>query len=82
MREVKESYVVKFVKHTSFTSLVCHDGLFMIMCPSSSAGFQRFCNKFRIQSVSSMAYYPAANGLVEAFNKTIEKLLKKFVPKS
>jgi len=30
----------------------------------------------------STAYYPAANGLAEAFNKTIEKLLKKFVLKS
>jgi len=29
-----------------------------------------------------MAYYPAANDLAEAFNKTIEKLLKKFVSKS
>jgi len=32
--------------------------------------------------VSSTAYYPAANGLAEAFNKTIGKLLKKFVSKS
>ena len=29
-----------------------------------------------------MAYYPAANSLAEAFNKTIRKLLKKFVSKS
>jgi len=29
-----------------------------------------------------MTYYPAANSLAEAFNKTIEKLLKKFVSKS
>jgi len=29
-----------------------------------------------------MAYYPAANGLAEAFNKTIGKLLKKFISKS
>jgi len=27
-------------------------------------------------------YYPSANGLAEAFNKTIGKLLKKFVSKS
>jgi len=29
-----------------------------------------------------MVYYPAANGLAEAFNKTIGKLLKKLVSKS
>jgi len=32
--------------------------------------------------VSSTAYYPAANGLAESFNKTIGKLFKKFVSKS
>jgi len=47
-----------------------------------SQAFQRFCNKFRIQSVLSTAYYPATNGLAEAFNKTIGKLLKKFISKS
>ena len=30
----------------------------------------------------SIVYYPAANTLAEAFNKTIGKLLKKFVLKS
>jgi len=32
--------------------------------------------------VFSMTYYPAANGLTEAFNKSIGKLLKKFDSKS
>jgi len=32
--------------------------------------------------VSSTTYYPPANGLAEAFNKTIGKLLRKFVSKS
>jgi len=32
--------------------------------------------------VFSTVYYPVANGLAEAFNTTIEKLLKKFVSKS
>jgi len=32
--------------------------------------------------VSSTTYYLAANGLTEAFNKTIGKLLKKFISKS
>jgi len=30
----------------------------------------------------SIVYYPAANTLAEAFNKTIGKLLKKFISKS
>ena len=47
-----------------------------------SYSFQRFCTKFRIQSISSTAYYPPANGLAEAFNKTIGKLLKKFVSRT
>lgn len=41
--------------------------------------FHRFCDKNRIQNVSSTAYNPAANGLAEAFNKTIVRLLKKVV---
>jgi len=41
--------------------------------------FYRFCDKYQIQNVASTAYNPAANGLAEAFNKIIIKLLKKFV---
>src|SRR4051812_37062771 len=47
-----------------------------------STVFSRFCNKFRIQSVFSTAYYPSVNGLAEAFNKTIAKILKKFISRS
>jgi len=32
--------------------------------------------------VSSTSYYPVSNSLTEAFNKTIGKLLKKFISKS
>ena len=81
--EVKASDVIKFVKHHviyrfSVPRWIVHDNGPQFV----SQAFQRFCKKFRIQSVSSTAYYPAANGLVEAFNKTIGKLLKKFVSKS
>ena len=44
--------------------------------------FYRFCNKYQIQNVASTAYNPAANGLAKAFNKTIIKLLKKFISSS
>jgi len=47
-----------------------------------SHAFQRFYNKFKIQTVSSRAYYPAINDSAKAFNKTIDKLLKKFISKS
>jgi len=83
LREVKTSDVIKFVKHHIIYRFgvprrIVHDNGPQFV----SQTFQRFCNKFRIQSVSSTAYYPAANGLAEAFNKTIGKLLKKFVSKS
>ena len=37
--------------------------------------FYRFCDKYRIQNVTSTAYNPAANGPAKAFNKTIIKLV-------
>ncbi|MBY3556122.1 transposase family protein, partial [Modestobacter lapidis] len=39
--------------------------------------FYRFCDKYKIQSCPSTPYNPAANGLAEAFNKTLCKILKK-----
>ena len=83
MREVKTSDVIKFVKHYviyqfGMPQRIIHDSGPQFV----SQVFQRFCDKFRIQSVSSTAYYPVANGLAKAFNKTIGKLLKKFVSKS
>ena len=48
----------------------------------TSQVFYRFCDKYRIQNVASTAYNPAANDLAEAFNKTIIKLIKKFISSS
>ena len=83
LKEVKSSDVIKFVKNHVIYRFgvprrIVHDNGPQFV----SQAFQRFCAKFRIQSVSSTAYYPTANGLAEAFNKTISKLLKKFVLKS
>jgi len=83
LKEVKTPNVIKFIKH----HVLYHFGVpWQIVHDKGpqfvSQAFLRFCNKFRIQSVSSTIYYPAANGLTKAFNKTIEKLLKKFVSKS
>jgi len=83
LSEVKASDVIKFFKHHVIYRFgvlrwIIHDNGSQFV----SQAFQRFCNKFRIQSVSSTAYCLAANGLAEALNKTIEKLLKKFILKN
>ena len=83
LKEVKAVDVIKFIKHHVIHRFgvprrIVHDNGPQFV----SQPFQRFCNKFRIQSVSSTAYYPPANGLAEAFNKTIGKLLRKFVSRS
>ena len=75
--------MIKFIKHHvvyrfDVPRRIVHDNGPQFV----SQAFRRFCNKFKIQSVSSTAYYPATNGLAEAFNKTIGKILKKFVSKS
>ena len=83
LREVKTSDVIKFIKHHvvyrfDVPQRIVHDNGSQFV----SQAFQRFCDKFRIQSVSSTVYYLAVKGLAKAFNKTIRKLLKKFISKS
>ena len=53
-----------------------------IMDPNSSAKHFRGSVINSEFKVSSTAYYIATKGLTEAFNKTIAKLLKKFILKS
>ena len=83
LKEVKMSDVVKFIKHHvlyrfGMPRWIIHDNGPQFVSQAS----QRFCNKCRIQSVSSTTYYPAANSLAEAFIMTTGKLLKKFISKS
>ena len=42
----------------------------------------KICDLFGFKQSNSSMYYAAANGLAEAFNKTLCNLLKKVVPKS
>ena len=76
--ELKTSNVVNFIKHHVIHQFcvprrIIHDNGLV------SQVFYRFCDKYRIQNMASTAYNPAANGLAEAFNKIIIKLIKKFV---
>ena len=83
LKEVKTSDVIKFIKHHVIYRFGVPRRIIHGYGPQFiSQAFQKFCNKFIIQSVSSTTYYPAANDLTEAFNKIIEKLLKRFVSKS
>ena len=81
IKEVKTSDMIKFIKHHVIYRFgvprrIVHDNgpKFVSQVLQKSATNSKF-------KVSSTAYYPAANGLAEAFNKTIEKLLKMFVSK-
>ena len=75
--EVKTSNVVNFIKHYVIRRFgvprwIIHDNGSQFVCQV----FYWFCDKYQIRIVTSTAYNPAANGLAEAFNKTIIKLLK------
>ncbi|XP_010256537.1 PREDICTED: uncharacterized protein LOC104596916 [Nelumbo nucifera] len=50
--------------------------------PFSAALVTQFCNKLGIKQRFSTMYNATANGLTEAFNKTLCKLLEKIVSKS
>ncbi|KAJ6802513.1 uncharacterized protein M6B38_192410 [Iris pallida] len=80
LAEVKTSNVISFLKHHviyrfGLPQRIIHDNGPQF----ASHAFYRFCDKYRIQNIASTPYNPAANGLAETFNKTIIKLLKKFV---
>jgi len=83
LMKVKTSNVVNFIKHHvihryGVPRQIIHDNGPQFV----SQAFYRFCDKYRIRNVISTAYNPAANRLAKAFNKTIIKLLKKFVSSS
>lgn len=80
LKEVKAFDMVQFVKHHviyrfGVPRCIFHDNIPQFI----GLTFQRFSNKFSIQSIASMAYYLPTNGHVASFNKTIRKLLNKFI---
>jgi transposase InsO family protein len=81
--EVKTVDVVNFIKHHVIYRFGVPRRIIHNNGPQfASHAFYRFCNKYWMQNIASTAYNPATNGLAEAFNKTIIKLLKKFVSSS
>jgi len=75
LREVKTSDVIKFIKHHVVYRFgvpwwIIHDNGPQFV----SQAFQRFCNKFRIQSVSLTTYYLAANGLQKDHWETSQEI--------
>jgi len=83
LAEVKTTNVINFIKHHvihlfGIPRQIIHDNGPQF----ASQSFYRFCDKYQIQNMTSTAYNPAANGVAEAFNKTIIKLLKKFISAS
>ncbi|XP_058111219.1 uncharacterized protein LOC131254243 [Magnolia sinica] len=80
LRSVKERDVVNFIQHaiiyrySILKNIVTDNGT-----PFKNKGMKRLCWKYDIQHSFLTPYYPPANGLAEAFNKTIVKILKKTV---
>ena len=73
LREVKTFDMIKFVKHHIIYRFgvpwwIVHDNRPQFV----SQAFQRFCNKFRIQSVSSTVYYLAAMALQKLLTRLLE----------
>ena len=78
--EVKTSNVINFIKHHVIHRLGVPRRIINNNGPQFvSQIFYQFYDKYRIQNMASTTYNPTANGLAEAFNKIIVKLLKKFV---
>ncbi|XXG62803.1 hypothetical protein AAC387_Pa05g1109 [Persea americana] len=78
--EMKTSLVLQFLR----TNIICHFSIPKRFVYDNRPQFQdyrfyRFCDKYKIQSYPSTPYNPTANGLAEAFHKTLCKILKKMV---
>ncbi|XP_058111692.1 uncharacterized protein LOC131255011 [Magnolia sinica] len=79
LQNVKEKDV-NFIQHTIIyrhgipKKIITDNGT-----PFKKRGMKKLCLKFNIHHSFSKPYYPPANGLAEAFNKMIVKILKKTV---
>ncbi|XP_020678532.2 uncharacterized protein K02A2.6-like [Dendrobium catenatum] len=78
LREVKTSHMLQFLKdHIVYKFGVPRRIIFDNGPAFKSTKLNQFVNKHIIDWRYSTIYYPRANGLAEAFNKTLVQLLKK-----
>ena len=79
LTEVKTTNIINFIKHYHIHQLDVLRRFIHDNDPQfASQIFYRFGDKYQNQNVTSTAYNPVADGLAEAFNKTIIKIVKKF----
>ncbi|KAL0416598.1 UNVERIFIED_CONTAM: hypothetical protein Slati_3491700 [Sesamum latifolium] len=83
LKEVKKENVVDFIR----TNIIYRYGVPRYIITDNGKPFcnsliDKLCQKFGFKQRNSSMYYVAANGLAEAFNKTLCNLLKKVVAKS
>lgn len=82
LREVKSSDVINFLeRHIIYRFGVPHRITSDNAKAFKSQKIYRFMEKYKIKWNYSTGYYPQANGMAEAFNKTLGKILKKTVDK-
>ncbi|XP_071912401.1 uncharacterized protein [Coffea arabica] len=83
LREVKKENVVDFIRsHIIYRYGISRYIITINGKPFCNVAMSKLCEKFHFKQYNSSMYYTAANGLVEAFNKTLCNLLKKIVDKS
>ncbi|KAL0455600.1 UNVERIFIED_CONTAM: hypothetical protein Slati_0899200 [Sesamum latifolium] len=83
LKEVKKENVANFIR----TNIIYSYGVPRYIITDNGKPFcnsliDKLCQKFGFKQRNSSMYYVAANGLAEAFNKTLCSLLKKVVAKS
>ncbi|XP_060177763.1 uncharacterized protein LOC132607695 [Lycium barbarum] len=82
-KELKKENVANFIQ----VNIIYHFGISSYIItdnskPLSTKLMTKICKLFGFKKRNSSMYYAAANGLAEAFNKTLCNLLKKVVSKS
>ncbi|KAA0057706.1 uncharacterized protein E5676_scaffold970G00470 [Cucumis melo var. makuwa] len=83
LREAKKENVVNFIRtHIIYRYGIPHRIVTDNVRQFSNSMIDKLCEKFKFKQYKSSMYNAAANGLAEAFNKTLRNLLKKIVSKS